>query len=403
MNKSYIAAVTLLAFLNATFAWPATDRYLVNPVVGAGRKITDVCVERGVGYSAHVSCLAFDSNGGIYDIGAGVIRGIDNDGEMLKLPIEEIAAIKVLSLLKGKATRETLKLDALREGADWKPPGRVTRAVMTSGEIVEFRDVATELDLENRLLSWSSIESGVVAIPFEKLHCLEFAGDRSSDQSGRIDRAEIVTGEVLEFDYVLPALELDAQMLSWSHSGERTGLPFADLVSLRITSRGISKMVFSDWDQAVMDFEPQEKIRTKLWDRHEFVGRFVTKTDSSLVLLDNQTNINLAATDVDRIWVECRSAKQGAIVGGVIGLIGGAAAGAAAQNISGMVARSPTSSEYVEGAIVGGVVFGVLFCLLGYAIGSSIPRWQLRYEASAPESVAAYSTNAAGEYDRDWR
>ena len=118
MNKRSIAVVTLFAFLNATFAWSANDRYLIDPNVLAERKIAEVCVSQGVGYSARVECLAFDANGARYDIESGTIRGVDTNGDVREFVIEEVAAVKLPSLRSVKTSYVTLSLEALRAGPD---------------------------------------------------------------------------------------------------------------------------------------------------------------------------------------------------------------------------------------------------------------------------------------------
>ncbi len=126
------------------------------------------------------------------DLAAGVIRANTADGESLVIPIEQVRRAVVRAISDETQSPVSLRFDALVSGDSWQPAGRVRKVVLGENLTIAFDDVAPGLDMQKKVLFWSTEGEYRVEIPYEDIFFIEFRNNRFvSDINSLADYAVI--------------------------------------------------------------------------------------------------------------------------------------------------------------------------------------------------------------------
>ncbi len=127
--------------------------------------------------------------------------------------------------------------------------------------------------------------------------------------------------------------------------------------------------------QAAVPLEPGSRLRVLLADRSIHEGRLVT-LDEEVLALDSDGERRFATSDVDQIWLR---QGRGRSTASTLGLIYGAGfAGLGMLAYGDYCGESAPCTDWGSVALLG-LAGAAVGALMGGAIGSVLPRWDLRY------------------------
>jgi hypothetical protein len=115
-------------------------------------------------------------------------------------------------------------------------------------------------------------------------------------------------------------------------------------------------------------------IRLRTIGQSIYMGRLVERTDTSIVILEENTLQRASVARVGAVWLRQNSAGRGAIAGGVTGVIvGGFFFGLFSQ---GLCDSTDCSNAYFDGMVVGAPFGALAGVILGGIIGAFVPHWR---------------------------
>ena len=118
--------------------------------------------------------IIFDEIGGLCDFDANVIIGICENGDPVKIEMEDVSKIILEVTIGGEKIKEEMKLDALNEGESWEPKGAIEKVVLNSGRIIKFKEKPPLIDINKRIIRFISSNKRISEIPFKDLLYVQF-------------------------------------------------------------------------------------------------------------------------------------------------------------------------------------------------------------------------------------
>lgn len=157
-------------------------------------------------------------------------------------------------------------------------------------------------------------------------------------------------------------------------SGRTLGLALLLLAGAAVTADAQSGVLVAE--AGAIDVGQRVRVEATRFGLLE--GQFVSASHTDLVLRAEEETIEVRFHEIERLWVQGRSTRRGAILGASAGALFGVIGGL----LIGSVACEPVDGgdcTKAEVAAVMGILGGAGGTVVGLGIGFAIPTWRLRF------------------------
>jgi hypothetical protein len=371
VNIRWTVLVVFLALAWTADADQVSDKYLLNFGDSESLQIIEVCIQPGGGQARTV---LFNKEHGSADPAKSEVRGLDLLGEPVTLPFADVVWMKVEWPVAGIVKRATLRMDAVRDRANWSPRGPAIQLALLGGPIIEFEGIAPQLDAPAQEIVWLNATGDEVRLPLSQVFWIEHArnGTANSESgfygAGRLASADLGSGQTVDLRELKMVLDLERGLVRGQD--RELEIPLGELVTLSIdASPEVSfeqgELLVSLATASSKKLSPDQRIRIKVnsKDSRWITGNFKGFQDGEfLILTEGGSAVSVPEGDVFAVQTsEFRSAGILRISASGI-LLGAYGAGLAAIK-GGPWGPGPTDEEIRDYVLVGMAVGAFLAML----------------------------------------